>query len=545
MILNLAVFLFLQLTVLHADDLYFVDATVISGITWTNTSGKEQKYILEGMMGGAAFFDYDNDGDVDLYVTNGSSFEDFEGASHPRNALLRNDDGYFQDVAADAAVTDTNWSMGCVAADYNNDGLVDLYVTNFGENSLFHNKGNSVFENRAFTAGVNHAGWGTGAAFSDYDRDGYLDLYVANYVDFSLDYESPIPCMWKNIDVYCGPIGLLPAKDVLYKNLGNGSFADVTLAAGLNTKPFFGMAALWGDYNSDGWSDIFVADDSTPNKLYKNNGDGTFAEEALIAGVAYSGEGVEQGCMGSAYADFNRDGRYDIVVTNFADENNAVYNNDGNGFFSEVSFEIGVGAQDRSYVAWGTGFFDGDNDGDLDLFIANGHTYPEADLPRANSSYKQQNSLFENRKDQFFSVGDDAGPGLEVKEVSRGAAFADYDNDGDVDIFVVNLNAPPTLLRNEHTGNNYLSLKLIGQKGNRDGVGARITVSSQGLKQWFEVQSGGSYLSHNDFRIHSGLGKMNHIDSVEVQWPSGINQVLYDIRANQNVEIVEQVEANQ
>ena len=542
--LKQVVFLFFHFTILQADELYFIDATASSGITWTNTSGKDQKYIVEGMMGGAAFFDYDNDGDVDLYVTNGSSFQGFEGEPHPRNALLRNDDGYFEDVAIDAAVADTNWSMGCVAADYDNNGWVDLYVTNFGENSLFKNKGNGVFENSAIIAGVNHKGWATGAAFADYDLDGYLDLYVANYVDFSLDYESAIPCMWKNIDVYCGPIGLLPATDILFKNLGNGTFLDVTTAAGINTKPYFGMAALWGDYNSDGWPDIFVADDSTPNKLFKNNGDGTFAEEALVSGVAYSGEGVEQGCMGAAYADFNRDGRYDLVVTNFADENNAFYVNEGNGFFSEVSFEVGVGSQDRNYVAWGTGFFDGDNDGDLDLFIANGHTYPEADMPRANSSYKQLNSLFENKQDHFFSVGNKAGPGLEVREVSRGAAFGDYDNDGDIDIFVVNLNALPTLLRNEHKGNNSVSFRLIGVKSNRDGVGARITSFSQGLKQEYEVQSGSSYLSHNDFRIHNGLGKVKNIDSVEVRWPSGINQVLYDIRADENVEIVEKLEAN-
>ena len=539
--LKLSMFLFIHFTVSHAEDLYFTDATANSGISWTNTSGKDQQYIVEGMMGGAAFFDFDNDGDVDLYVTNGSSFHGFEGAPHPRNVLFRNDDGYFQDVTIGAAA-DTNWSMGCVAADYDNNGLVDLYVTNFGPNSLLHNKGDGVFEDLAIEAGINHEGWGVGAAFADYDRDGYLDLYVANYVDFSLHYESPIPCMWKNIDVYCGPIGLLPAKDVLYRNLGNGSFEDVTLVAGLDTKPFFGMGALWGDYNSDGWADIFVADDSTPNKLYKNNGDGTFAEEALIAGVAYSGEGVEQGCMGAAYGDFNRDGLFDIVVTNFADENNAMYRNEGNGFFSEVSFEIGIGSQDRSFVAWGTGFFDGDNDGDLDLFIANGHTYPEADMPRANSSYKQRNSLFENRKDQFFSVAEEAGPGLEVKQVSRGAAFADYDGDGDIDIFVVNLNAPPTLLRNEHMGNNYAFFKLIGNKSNRDGIGARVQMFSQDLEQWFEVQSGTSYLSHNDLRIHSGLGSDSRIDSVEIFWPSGIRQMVYDVAANQVIQIVEEVE---
>ena len=516
----------------------FVDRAADAGLTQPNVSGTDQSYIVEGMMGGAAFFDYDRDGDVDLYVTNGSSFAGFAAGEHPANQLYRNDGGRFAEVAAD--VGDTSWSMGCAAADYDNDGLTDLYVTNFGRNVLYRNRGDGRFADVTEETGVGDAGWGTGASFGDYDRDGDVDLYVANYVDFSLDYESPIPCLWKNVKVYCGPVGLLPAADVFYRNNGDGTFSEWTQQAGLEGEKFYGMSALFGDYDDDGWPDLFVANDSTPNLLFRNLRDGRFAEEALMAGVAYSGEGVTQGCMGAAWGDYDNDGLFDLFVTNFADEYNALYKNEGGGFFADVSFAAGIGAAPAELVSWGTGFFDYDNDGDRDLFVANGHTYPQADLPRVNSSYEQINSLFENRGGRLVEVAAAAGPGFALRRVSRGTSFADYDGDGDIDLFVLNLNGPPALLRNDGDhDNHYLLVHTVGTKSNRDGIGARVIISAGGQVQHAEVQSGGSYLSHNDLRLHFGLGQAERVDRLEVRWPSGAVQILRDIAADQVLTVVE------
>jgi len=513
----------------------FVDQAVEAGLTKVNTSGSDQRYIVEGMMGGAAFFDYDNDGDVDLYITNGSSFDGFAPGQHPSNTLYRNDDGRFADVTVAAAVGDTSWSMGCAVADYDNDGQVDLYVSNYGRNTLYRNRGDGRFADQTLAAGVGHEGWGTGVSFGDYDRDGDVDLYVANYIDFSLEYQSPIPCLWKNVAVYCGPVGLLPEADIFYRNNGDGTFVDWTQEAGLAGDAFYGMSAIFGDYDDDGWPDLFVANDSTPNKLFRNTGAGRFVEEALLAGVAYNGEGVEQGCMGAAFADYDNDGNFDLFVTNFADEHNALYKNEGGGFFADMSFASGVGAADRRLVAWGTGFFDMDNDGDKDLFVANGHTYPQADLPRANSSYGQVNSLFENRGDgRLVEISLQAGPGLAQRRVSRGASFADYDGDGDVDVFVLNLNEAPTLLRNDGVHDkHFLWVRTVGDKSNRDGIGARLTLRAGGRKQHAQVQSGDSYLSHSDLRVHFGLGVAERVEELEVRWPSGRVQVLRDIAADQ------------
>ena len=518
----------------------FVDRAADAGLTQRNVSGTDQSYIVEGMMGGAAFFDYDRDGDVDLYVTNGSSFAGFATGEHPANQLYRNDGGRFADMTTVAGVGDTSWSMGCAAADYDNDGYTDLYVTNFGRNTLYRNLGTGRFADVTTEAGVGDTGWGTGASFGDYDRDGDVDLYVANYVDFSLDYESPIPCLWKNVKVYCGPVGLLPAADVFYRNNGDGTFSEWTKQAGLEGEKFYGMSALFGDYDNDGWPDLLVANDSTPNLLFRNLRDGRFAEEALMAGVAYSGEGVTQGCMGAAWGDYDNDGLFDLFVTNFADEYNALYRNEGGGFFVDVSFAAGIGAAPAELVSWGTGFFDYDNDGDRDLFVANGHTYPQADLPRVNSNYKQANSLFENRGGRLVEVSAAAGPGFALRRVGRGTSFADYDGDGDIDLFILNLNGPPTLLRNDGDhDNHYLLVHTVGTKSNRDGIGARVIISAGGQTQHAEVQSGGSYLSHNDLRLHFGLGQAERVDRLEVRWPSGAVQVLSDIAADQVLTVVE------
>lgn len=518
----------------------FVDRAAAAGLVQRNVSGSDQSYIVEGMMGGAAFFDCDRDGDVDLYATNGSSFAGFAAGEHPANQLYRNDGGRFADVTVAASVGDTSWSMGCAAADYDNDGYTDLYVTNFGRNTLYRNRGAGRFAEKTGAAGVGDRGWGTGASFGDYDRDGDVDLYVANYVDFSREYESPIPCLWKNVKVYCGPVGLRPAADVFYRNNGDGTFSEWTQQAGLEGEKFYGMSALFGDYDNDGWPDLIVANDSTPNLLFRNRRDGRFAEEALMAGVAYSGEGVAQGCMGAAWGDYDNDGLFDLFVTNFADEYNALYKNEGGGFFADVSFVAGIGAAPAELVSWGTGFFDYDNDGDRDLFVANGHTYPQADLPRVNSSYEQANSLFENRGGRLVEVSGAAGPGFALRRVSRGTSFADYDSDGDIDVFVLNLNGPPTLLRNDGDyDNHYLLVRTVGTASNRGGIGARVIIRAGGQTQHAEVQSGGSYLSHSDLRLHFGLGKAERVERLEVRWPSGAVQVLSDIAADQVLTVVE------
>ena len=512
----------------------FVDRAAANGIAASNASGDAQQYIVEGMMGGAAFFDADGDGDVDLYVTNGSRFAGFPPGQHPANYLYRNEGGSFEDVATHVGVGDTSWSMGCAVADYDNDGNLDLYVTNFGRNRLYRNRADGTFEDATSATGVGDRRWGTGCTFGDYDRDGDVDLYVANYVDFTLDYQSTIPCQWKNIPVYCGPRGLPAAADILYRNEGDGTFADASKSAGIN-ELYYGMAAGFADLDDDGWPDLFVANDSTPNQLYHNQTDGTFTEVALLAGVAYSGEGVKQGCMGLALSDYENDGLIDILATNFADEHNVLYRNSGGLFFTDVSYLSRVAGTGSRQVAWGTAFFDYDNDGDRDLFVANGHTYPEADLPQANSSYREKNLLFENRGDgRFDDVSTKAGPGLAIREVSRGTCLADYDQDGDVDLFVLNLNSPPTLLRNEGGNkNNFLQIRPEGTRSNRAGIGARIAISAAGRRQFAQVLSGGSYLSHHDLKVHFGLGSSTLVETLTVQWPSGAVQTLRDVPANQ------------
>ena len=518
----------------------FVDQAAAAGVTVRNVSGSAQEYIVEAMMGGSAFFDYDGDGDPDLYVTNGSSYEGFPAGQHPTNRLYRNDGVTFSDVTLEAGVGDTSWSMGCAAADYDNDGDVDLYVANYGDNILHRNEGNGRFRDVTAAAGVGDERWGVAGAFGDYDRDGDVDLFVTNYVDFSPDYESTIPCMWKNIYVYCGPRGLLPAGDVLYRNEGDGTFTDVTVEAGLD-KPHFGMSTGFGDFDNDGWPDLWVANDSTPNVLYHNLGNGRFEEIALMAGTAYSGEGVMQGCMGSTIGDFDNDGLLDIFVTTFADEYNILYRNEGDNFFSDVSFVSRVATKGTREISWGTGFFDFDNDGDRDLFLAAGHTYPQADTPQAESSYEMANYLFENLGDgRFEEVSARSGPGLAVRKVSRGASFSDYDSDGDVDVFVFNLNSTPTLLRNDGGNrNNFLLIRTVGTRSNRDGIGTRIAINAAGSRQYAEVQAGTSYGSHNDLRVHFGLGQVSRVDTIALHWPSGVVQTLTGIEANQVLTVTE------
>ena len=523
------------------ESVQFVDVAAASGVAHRNVSGTDQSYIVETSGGGTALFDYDGDGDIDLYVANGSRFGGFPPRKHPFNRLYRNDGGTYVDVTAAAGVGDTSWSQGCVAADYDNDGRVDLYVTNFGRNRLYRNLGRGGFADVTDRAGVGDEGYGTGGTFGDYDLDGDLDLYVSNYVDFSRDYESTLPCVWKGYDVFCGPRGLLAQADVFYRNEGDGTFVDVTAAAGMGGGTYFGFSAVFADFTDDGWPDVFVADDMSPNKLFINSGDGTFSDMTLGSGAGFSADGMEQGSMGVAVGDYNGDGRLDLFVTNFQGEYNALYRNEGGGFFTVDSFSSKLAAVGGPQVGWGTAFFDYDNDGDKDIFIANGHFYPQADLPLTHASYAQANFLIENLGDGTFrDVSAAAGPGLAIVEVSRGAAFGDYDDDGDLDIFVLNLNGLPNLLRNDG-GNmgNYLLVKTVGTRGNRDGVGTRIEIEAAGRKQVGEVRSGGSYLGHDDMRVHFGLGDAEVVDRVRLRWPSGTIQTLRGVSANQVLTVIE------
>lgn len=533
-----------------ADELIFVDQAEAAGIAVTNLSGSPtQDYIVDVNMGGAAFFDYDGDGDIDLYISNGSKI-DTPPTPHPGNKLFRNDgNGHFDDVTAFAGVGDTTWTMGCAVADIDNDGYQDLYVTNFGPNRLYMNSGDGTFVERGAASGTNHAGFSTGATFGDVDLDGDVDLYVANYQIFEADFESPIPCVWRGVDVFCGPKGQRPEANVFYLNNGDGTFGDATEAAGLSGPKHFSFESMFTDFDADGQIDLLVANDQGPNYLYRNLGDGTFEDLALVSGMAFSGEGAIQGCMGIARGDYDGDGRQDYFVTNFTDEHNTLYRNDGDGFFLDLSFPSKAALLGEPYVAWGTAFLDHDNDGDQDLFVANGHVYPQTDLPRIGIGYAEPNYLLENTgtgqstgqsTSQFSDISGASGPGLEIIKVSRGVTVADYDDDGDLDLLVFNLNDIPSLLRNDG-GNrrNWLKVKVVGTRSNRDGIGARVTVETGGIEQTMEVQGSGGYLSHSDIRRHFGLGSATLVDRVEVRWPSGTVQALYDVTANQMLTIVE------
>ena len=517
----------------------FVDVAAQAGITVRNVSGELDKTsLLEAKGGGGGFFDYDNDGDLDAYVISGSSFKSFPTGQVPSNRLYRNEGkGTFADVTAQAGVGDTSWSMGCTAADYDNDGDLDLYITNYGANRLYRNEGDGTFADATAQAGVGDSRWGTGSAFGDYDLDGDLDLYVANFVQFHPD-QPPISdqfSVWRNIRVYPGPRAYAGYADVLYRNEGDGTFADVTRQAGaIGLAAYNGFQCLFGDLDNDGYPDIYVADDTTPNLLYMNRGDGSFEDISLASGSSHSDDGLEQAGMGAALGDYDNDGDFDIFVTHFSGDYNTLYRNEGGRFFRDVSYAAGVAEASMPAVGWGTGFFDYDNDGDLDLFVANGHVYPIIDDYDLGISYAQRNFLFENLGNGTFAeVALESGSGFGVEKVSRGAAFGDYDDDGDVDILVLNVDETPTLLRNDG-GNrrHWFSLSTVGMQSNRDGIGARILVEAGGLRQIREVGAGSSFLSHNDLRVHVGLGEAEKVERLEIRWPSGLVQEFSDLQAD-------------
>jgi len=528
----------------------FEDVTLPAGLDYRNLFGSPDKpYIIESTGNGAAFFDYDDDGCVDLFVVNGSTLEkQGKGERGPGNRLYRNDGkGAFKDVTAGSGLEGGYWGSGVAAGDYDNDGFVDLYVTTILEgNHLYHNEGNGTFREvtaKAVVGGGNRDS--VSAAFFDYDRDGRLDLFVVNYVRFDrpyLDRVSPY-CLWKGLRVFCGPTGVAGDQSVLYHNNGDGTFTDVTRAAGVVNSELKSLGVVTADLDGDGWPDVYVASDSTIQALYRNRGDGTFEDVALQSGAGYSQDGRAQSGMGVDAGDYDGDGRLDLFVTNFQDDYNTLFHNDGSLRFSDVTHAARIGQVSFNRLSWGTGFRDFDNDGGLDLFVANGHVYPQVDAARlAQETYAQPNQVLRNLGNGTFAdVTPSAGPGLRVVKSSRGVAFADFDNDGRMDAVVVNMDDTLTLLHNTtRNGNHWLTVRTIGSRSNRDGLGARMRLRAGGRDQLREVKTAGSFASASDPRVHFGLGTASRIEALEVKWPSGLSQTFTDVPTDRIVVVSEE-----
>lgn len=527
----------------------FTDVTKAAGINFMNVSSPFKKYIVESMSGGVAFFDFDNDGLLDIYLVNSDTVEAaLAGKPRPRAALYRNrGNGTFEDVALKAGVADPGWAMGVSVADYDNDGFDDLYVTCFGANRLYHNRRDGTFEDVTAKAGVGISGFSAGAAWGDYDRDGYLDLFVTGYVDFKLNdlpqFGKGSLCQYRGVPVQCGPRGLPGAGDTLYHNNGDGAFTDVSKAAKVDdANGYYGLGVMWTDLNDDGWPDIYVANDATPNYAYLNNKDGTFTEMGFVLGLAFDENGVEQGSMGISIGDYDRDGRLDLIVTNFADQYNTIYHKDADGTYTDLSRATRTADVSIPYVGWGVKFFDYDNDGWLDLLVVNGHVYPQIEGAYPGGMYAQRKLFYRNlRNGTFAEIASQLGTALMERRASRGAAFGDFDEDGDIDVIVNDLDGPPMLLRNDGgaKAGHWISLKLIGTKSNRNAVGARVQLKAGGLTQIDEVHSGDSYLSHSDRRLHFGLGSATTVDEVTIRWPSGAVEKLTMLPVNRVVTVVE------
>ena len=524
--------------------IHFTDVTDIAGIRFTHANGATGEFHLPETLGaGGAFLDYDNDGYLDLYLVNSAT---------PSMLFRNKGDSTFTDVTESAKVDNQgSYGHGVACGDYDNDGYVDIYVTNFSANRLYHNDGDGTFTDVTAQAGVGDTRWSSSATFFDYDSDGYLDIYVVNYVNYTLDASAPIcfaqvvgnlPAFGATEKVrgYCHPKHFEGAPDRLYRNNGDGTFTDATDAANIRDPGGMflgkGLGVVAADFDADGNPDIYVANDDTPNYLFYNKGDGTFAEIAILTGCAYSADGVAQAGMGVDVGDYNGDSFLDLFVTNFSYETNTLYRNNGDGTFTDVSYKARLGEESYLFLGFGTGFFDPDNDGYLDIFIANGHIFPNVERTTDVLSYKQPNQLFWNQSNSTFIEMQFEGQ----HAVSRGTLFGDYDNDGDTDLLVTQLNDKVTLLRNENrTSNNWLRLKLIGTRSNRDGIGARVTLTLGTESQTREVHRGYSYLSSNDPRLLFGLGERTGVDKLQIRWQSGVVQILENLAANQELVVPE------
>jgi hypothetical protein len=521
-----------------------LDAVMVFGGKDTN------RYLLETTGSGVAMFDYDGDGRQDLFFVNGTTLQGFPKGQEPRPHLYRNRDGTrFEDVTVAAGLNEQwGWGQGACAGDYDNDGYDDLYVTFWGQNRLFHNRGNGTFEDVTSSAGLLTPGtqsrWGAGCAFLDIDRDGLLDLFAANYIDFDLK-TAPVPdsglCRYKGVPVACGPPGLTGGKNVLYRNDGHGAFEDVSQKSGITRAAgTYGLGVSTLDFDDDGWIDLYVANDSNPSTLYRNRHDGTFEDIAVPAGCAYSQDGKPQAGMGLALGDYDRDGTIDIFKTNFAGDTSTLYANSGDGLCQDRTFASGIGINTR-WLGWGVGFLDLDLDGWLDLFLVNGHVYPEVDQIKTEAAYRQRKVVYRNlRNGRFEDLSERLGPPITTPHAGRGAAFGDIDNDGDVDVVVNNVHEAPNLYRLDTSRSaSWTELKLVGTKSNRSAIGARVRIVIGTTTLVREVRGGGSYYSQNDFRVEAGLGDAARIDRVEVRWPNGDEEVFRDVPVRKIETLVE------
>jgi hypothetical protein len=527
----------------------FTNVARQAGLTTPTVYGDEHKnkYLLETTGCGAAFLDYDNDGWQDILLINGTRLAGLPQEQPPTCRLYRNNgDGTFADVTQKAGITRTGWGQSVAVGDYDNDGFDDVFISYFGKNALYHNNGNGTFTDFADKAGValNRTRWGSGCAFLDYDRDGYVDLFVASYIDLDLK-TAPVPesgpCLYKGVMVACGPPGLTGGVNTLYRNNGDGTFTDVSEKAGIRkTNGTYGLGVLVADLDNDGWPDIYVANDSAPAALYHNNKNGTFTDIGIEAGCAFSIDGKPQAGMGVAAGDYDHDGWLDIFKTNFSGDTSTLYRNTGKAVFEDVTFPAGIGTTTR-WLGWGCGFLDVDNNGWADIFLVNGHVYPEVERLTTEAGYAQRKVLYRNLQNgRFEDISDRVGGPVIQPTPARGCAFGDYDNDGDVDILINPVNAMPELLRCDSTNqNNWITIKIIGVKSNRSGIGARIKCVTEDGNQIDEVRSGGSYYSQNDLRVHFGLGKRDKAKTLEIRWPSGQVDTLSDVAANQFITLKE------
>ena len=527
------------------NNVIYTEQTDTAGIKFTHLNGmSEQKYLPETMGSGCLFFDYDNDGFLDIYLVNsGTSCANINESRTQLNEINRlyrnNGNGTFSDVTLKVGMDkNSGFGMGCISADYDNDGDQDVYLTNFGMNQLYRNNGDGTFTDVTKQAGVVNAKWSVSASFGDYNLDGFLDLYVANYLDYNI--ETAHPCTLEGVHIYCGPHEYPGAPDTLYRNNGDGTFTDVTARSGV-VNSGKGMGVLFTDYNNDGYPDIFVTNDAVEDYLYRNNRDGTFTDVALAAGIAYNSEGRATASMGIANGDYDNDGGLDLFVTNFSLEVNSLFHNDGDGFYTMTTFDVGLAEPSFSRLGFGAQFLDIDNNGTLDLLVANGHVWDNVTQITPSLSYRQTCQLFlNNGEGKYQDITSSAGTFFNSPVVARGTASGDYDNDGDIDILISCCGGTPVLLRNDSkTENRWLKIKLTGTTGNRNGIGTKVYLKTNKTTYLREVTSGGSYASGNDYTLHFGLGSTETVNSIEIHWLGGNVQHLENVSTNRLIQIVE------